>query len=133
MAVAEDDARSQGAAKQWTQSGSQETSKADPDFPHAPHEWTKADADKVAQQEGLDMTDDHWDLLCALHEYYARHEYGGFSVRELHDALDEKFHVKGGYKFLYRLFPGGPVAQGCRLAGLEAPAGAIDKGFGSVV
>jgi hypothetical protein len=24
------------------------------------------------------------------------------------------------------------VAQGCRLAGLKAPAGAIDKSFGSV-
>jgi hypothetical protein len=30
------------------------------------------------------------------------------------------------------LFSGGPVAQGCRLAGLNAPAGAVDRGFGSV-
>ena len=53
-------------------------------------------------------------------------------MRVLHDALDEKFHVKGGMKVLYEMFPGGPVAQGCRLAGLEAPAGAVDKSFGSV-
>jgi len=25
-----------------------------------------------------------------------------------------------------------PVAQGCRIAGLKVPRGAIDKGFGSV-
>lgn len=53
-------------------------------------------------------------------------------MRELHDALDEKFHWKGGIGYLYRLFPGGPIAQGCRIAGLRAPAGAVDRGFGSV-
>ncbi|MGB5339763.1 MAG: sulfite reductase, partial [Gammaproteobacteria bacterium] len=35
-------------------------------------------------------------------------------------------------KYLYTLLPGGPVAQGCRLAGLEPPAGSQDAGFGSV-
>jgi tRNA 2-thiouridine synthesizing protein E len=53
-------------------------------------------------------------------------------VRELHDALDERFHARGGIKFLYEQFPGGPIAQGCRFAGLQAPAGAADKSFGSV-
>jgi tRNA 2-thiouridine synthesizing protein E len=52
--------------------------------------------------------------------------------RELHDALEEKFHIQGGLRYLYRIFPGGPVAQGCRLAGLKVPEGAIDKAFGSV-
>src|SRR5574341_927751 len=47
-------------------------------------------------------------------------------------ALDEKFHRQGGIRRLYLLFPGGPVAQGCPLAGLKAPAGATDRGFGSV-
>jgi tRNA 2-thiouridine synthesizing protein E len=68
----------------------------------------------------------------ALQEYFARHEAVAINLRELHDALDEKFHLQGGIKHLYRLFPGGPVAQGCRIAGPKAPAGAIDKGFGSV-
>ena len=54
-------------------------------------------------------------------------------MREIHDALEEKFHYKGGLKYLYDLFPGGPVAQGCKIAGLHIPAGATDKGFGSAV
>ena len=68
----------------------------------------------------------------ALQEYNARHAEGGINVRELHDALDEKFHEKGGMKYLYGLFPGGPISQGCRLAGIEAPPGSTDTGFGSV-
>ncbi|HEC06486.1 MAG TPA: sulfite reductase, partial [Thiolapillus brandeum] len=34
---------------------------------------------------------------------------------------------------LFSLFPGGPIAQGCRLAGLDMPRGAVDQGFGSIV
>jgi tRNA 2-thiouridine synthesizing protein E len=87
----------------------------DPAFPHAPEGWTRSRALETAKQEGLELGDEHWTAL-----------------RALHDALDEKFHRQGGIRHLYLLLPGGPVAQGCRLAGLRVPAGAIDRGFGSV-
>ena len=105
----------------------------DPDFPYAPADWTREIALNTAAAEGLELTEDHWEIIRALQEYFARHEDLSVNVRELHDALNEKFHSKGGMKYLYQLFPGGPVAQGCRVAGLEAPSGATDKGFGSVV
>ncbi|MGA7801360.1 MAG: TusE/DsrC/DsvC family sulfur relay protein [Gammaproteobacteria bacterium] len=105
----------------------------DPGFPNAPHYWTPATATGVASELGLELQQDHWDTLRALQEYYARHEDGQIQPRDLHDALEERFHGKGGIRYLYQLFPGGPVAQGCRLAGLEPPAGAVDRGFGSVV
>ena len=104
----------------------------DPRFPHAPEGWTPAAATEAARGERLTLGDDHWEALRALQEYFARHEPTAANLRGLHDALDEKFHGKGGIKYLYRLFPGGPVSQGCRLAGLKAPAGAADRGFGSV-
>jgi tRNA 2-thiouridine synthesizing protein E len=103
----------------------------DADFPHAPEGWTRADAEATAKAEGLSMDQDHWAAVRALQDYYARNE-GEIHVRKLHDALDERFHGSGGMKFLYHILPGGPVAQGCRLAGLEPPAGASDKSFGSV-
>ncbi len=101
-------------------------------FPYAPADWSSDEAENIAREEGLNLGNDHWQELQALQEYYSRRDTR-VSVRELHDALDERFHDKGGYKYLYGLFPGGPIAQGCRLAGLEAPAGATDRGFGSVV
>lgn len=101
-------------------------------FPHAPEGWTPAAAQELAQREGLELGEEHWSALRALQEYFARHEPTAINLRELHDALDEKFHRQGGIRHLYLLLPGGPVAQGCRLAGLKAPAGAVDRGFGSV-
>jgi len=102
-------------------------------FPYAPEHWSRDEAFEIARKEGVEMSSDHWEELNALQEYYSRKDATQISVRELHDALDERFHDKGGIKYLYGLFPGGPIAQGCRLAGLEVPAGAVDRGFGSVV
>jgi tRNA 2-thiouridine synthesizing protein E len=102
------------------------------EFPHAPIGWMPEEARLSARQEGLVLTEQHWQVIRALQTFYARHDETGIHRIELHDALDEKFHPQGGIKFLYRLFPKGPVAQGCRMAGLTPPAGAIDLGFGSV-
>lgn len=103
----------------------------DPTFPHAPPDWTRATAEGVAKDEAIDLDSDHWELVRGLQSYFAKHETP--NMRELHDALDEKFHVKGGLKYLYKILPGGPVAQGCRLAGIEPPPGSINSSFGSVM
>ena len=105
---------------------------ADPRFPHAPPDWSCEAAAALADQEHVPLGDDHWAVVRGLQEFFARHEDGVVKIRDLHDALDEKFHHKGGMKYLYTLLPGGPIAQGCRLAGLKPPAGAIDLSFGSV-
>jgi tRNA 2-thiouridine synthesizing protein E len=102
------------------------------EFPHAPSGWSQQSAAELAADEGIALSADHWDAVRALQEFFARHEDPTINARELHDALEERFHARGGMKYLYQLFPGGPVAQGCRLAGLEPPAGSADPGFGSV-
>jgi tRNA 2-thiouridine synthesizing protein E len=112
--------------------GAGEPAGKDPKFPHAPDGWTTAAAIEAAKSEGLTLTDEHWEALRGLQEYCAKHDPNAISLREMHDALDEKFHGAGGIRHLYMLFPGGPIAQGCRMAGLKVPAGAIDRGFGSV-
>ena len=103
---------------------------SDPTFPWAPEDWARDEAETIARTENLDLTEDHWQTIKALQGYFNRVERP--NIRELHDALDEAFHAKGGIKFLYRIFPGGPVAQGCRLAGLPLPVGSEDPSFGSV-
>jgi tRNA 2-thiouridine synthesizing protein E len=101
-------------------------------FRHAPLDWSEDKARAVAAAEGLALGEDHWEIVRALQEFYARHHGVEIRMRELQDALEEKFHHKGGLKYLYTILPGGPIAQGCRLAGLRPPAGAVDLGFGSV-
>jgi len=98
-------------------------------FPNAPKDRDIKTAEEIAEQDDLQLTDDHWEVISALQEYYKKVEFP--KLRQVKDALEEKFHSRGGMKYLYKIIPGGPVAEGCRLAGLEVPAGAIDKSFGS--
>lgn len=105
-------------------------SEAIEDFPNAPRGWSTADAIAVARAEHLELSDDHWELIRALQSFFSRHPDA--RIRKLHDALDERFHTRGGMRYLYQLLPAGPVAQGCRLAGIKPPAGSTDPSFGSV-
>ena len=105
---------------------------AEKGFRFAPPDWTPDMAREAARAEHLSLGEDHWNVVRGLQEFYARQTVAPVSLRDLQDALEEKFHHKGGMKYLYTLFPGGPIVQGCRLAGLKAPTGATDRGFGSV-
>jgi len=102
----------------------------DPDFPRAPADWTRDSAVAAAGADGITLGPDHWEAIRALQAYFATNDKP--NMRELHDALEERFHTKGGLKYLYEAFPGGPIAQGCRFAGLQPPAGTTDTSFGSV-
>jgi len=99
-------------------------------FPNAPTDWDISAAMETAKADGLELNEDHLELIRALQEYYQKVEFP--HMRQIKDALEEKFHSRGGVKYLYQIIPGGPVAEGCRLAGLQVPAGAVDKSFGSV-
>lgn len=99
-------------------------------FPNAPEGWSPEFARQVAEDDGIELTDDHWQVISALQEYYEKVETP--KLRQVKDALNEKFHSKGGIKYLHQVIPTGPIAGGCKLAGLEVPAGAVDKSFGSV-
>ena len=101
-------------------------------FPNAPVDWSPEMALGKAREEGIELEEDHWVVVLALQEFFAHHDDSKqVNRRVLHDALNEKFHHKGGLGHLYRLLPGGPIAQGCRLSGLEAPAGSVDRSYGS--
>ena len=86
---------------------------------------------EMAGKEGIELTDEHLGVVECLRDYYL--ELGeAENGRDLEEMLDEIFAGHGGRKYLWRLFPGGPVTQGMRLAGLPLPPHTGDKGFGTV-
>lgn len=103
---------------------------SNPDFPFAPPDWNEKDATAVAQSMNIEMDEERWEIVRAIQKYCSKHEQ--IKVRELLDALDEKFHYKGGSRYLLRKFPGGPINQGFRIAGLTLPGNSNDTAFGSV-
>lgn len=93
-------------------------------------EWSEEIARRRAAGEGLELTPRHWDVIRFLRDYHGRHGPEETARAVLH-ALEQRFAHDGGKKYLYVLFPGGPVTQGSRIAGLPLPPGAVDASFGT--
>jgi len=100
------------------------------DFPNAPAGWTMHEAKETALSFGIKPGEDHWELVKVLQACYAEDQNP--PIRRLCDALAAVFKPRGGRKHLQQLFPGGPVTQGCAIAGLDAPAGSTNGSVGSV-
>jgi TusE/DsrC/DsvC family sulfur relay protein len=95
-------------------------------------EWSEAAAKRLATEEGIELTDKHWEIIRFLREHYKEHGESR-SARKLLDVLAEKYETDGGRKYLYLLFPKGPVSQGCKIAGLPLPEYSQDRSFGTAV
>lgn len=93
--------------------------------------WTREQAAEAARAEGLELGDKHWEVIDFLRAHYL-HSGPSEHARELAAALDQRFAADGGRKHLYELFPGGPVTQGGRIAGVPVPADSRNPSFGSV-
>jgi tRNA 2-thiouridine synthesizing protein E len=95
-------------------------------------EWNREIAMRTALLEGITMTLAHWEVIEFLRAYYLDHGPAP-SGRALASALEIGFAERGGSKYLFRLFPDGPVAQGSRIAGLPVPPYTEDTSFGSTM
>ena len=88
-------------------------------------EWNKEVAEYIAQTENVNMTEQHWEVVDFLREYYDEYQIAP-AVRVLTKAIGKKLGAdKGNSQYLYDLFPYGPAKQACKIAGLPKPTGCV--------
>ncbi len=93
-------------------------------------EWNESIALARARAEGVEMTEAHWEVVRLVRTHYMEHGAPA-GAHKLSQWLAERYKERGGRKYLYRLFPKGPVTQATRIAGLPLPPGSVDPSFGS--
>ena len=87
--------------------------------------WSKELADIIAKDEDIDMTDEHWEVVNFLRDYYEEYQIAP-AVRVLIKAIKKSMGPdKGNNKYMYELFPYGPAKQACKIAGLPKPTGCV--------
>ncbi len=87
--------------------------------------WSEELAYLIAADEDIDMSDDHWEVVNFLRDYYEEYQIAP-AIRVLTRALKKSLGPeKGSSKYLYELFPYGPAKQACKIAGLPKPTGCI--------
>ena len=88
-------------------------------------QWVPGVAEVMAKEDDLELTDEHWDIINFLREYYEEYQIAP-AVRVLTKAVGKKMGKdKGNSKYLYELFPYGPAKQACKYAGLPKPTGCV--------
>jgi tRNA 2-thiouridine synthesizing protein E len=89
------------------------------------NDWNEDVAKVLAQTDNCDLTENHWEVLRFLREYYEEYQIAP-AVRVLTKAIGKKLGAdKGNSKYLYELFPYGPAKQACKYAGLPKPTGCV--------
>jgi tRNA 2-thiouridine synthesizing protein E len=81
-------------------------------------DWSKELAELIAKEEGLELTEKHWDLIDFLRDEYINHAGNQPNTRAIVKAMSDKWNEKIGQKDIYELFPKDPSKQGGRIAGL---------------
>ena len=82
-------------------------------------DWSEDFVRAQAEQEGLALGNEHWEVIRFLRDYYDRREVQA-AVRDIVRHFRQVWGAeRGSNRYLHALFPrGGPQKQGNRLAGL---------------
>ena len=82
-----------------------------------PSQWNKEIAAEMAKEQGIDLTDKHYEVLEFLR-----------NANEKEETLTIRRVGKSGIvdiKGLYQLFPGGPLKYSSKFAGIPKPASCV--------
>lgn len=87
-------------------------------------EWSDDFVVALANKEGLDLTDEHWQVVRYIRDYYLEHHVQA-QVRAMIKHFTKLWgKEKGSNRYLHDIFPkGGPQKQGNRLAGIHRTRG----------
>jgi tRNA 2-thiouridine synthesizing protein E len=87
-------------------------------------QWSEAFAIAQAEREGLALTDEHWQVVRFIREYYEDHNVQA-QVRDMVMHFRTLWGPeKGNSRYLHDIFPmGGPQKQGNRIAGIRKTKG----------
>lgn len=83
-----------------------------------PNDWDENVAAYLAEQEGIELTDEHWQVIRFMRKYYEDHLIAAdarFVIKFLAEQLGH------GRNRLFKLFPYGYVKQACKIAGMKRP------------
>ena len=87
-------------------------------------EWSEEFVIVRAKEEGLDLTDEHRDVIEFIRDYYEEKNVQA-PVRDMIRHFKKTWgKEKANTRYLHKIFPlGGPQKQGNRLAGVRKPKG----------
>ena len=82
-----------------------------------PTQWNEDVAKEFAKEEGIDLTDKHFEVISFLREKQAAGDV--LTIRKVGNSGIVNI------KEMYQLFPGGPLKKSSRIAGIPKPSSCV--------
>jgi len=90
-----------------------------------PDDWNGAVAEALAAADSIELTEAHWEIVHFIRAYYQRYKHLP-NQRVFTQAVRKQLgEEKGNSRYLYRLFPDGPLKYACKIGGLPKPTSCI--------
>jgi tRNA 2-thiouridine synthesizing protein E len=88
-------------------------------------DWNPVVAEEIAREEGIELSDAHWEIIQLLRDFYHEYEISPamrILVKTVRTQLGEE---KGSSIYLLQLFPGSPAKIASKIAGLPKPTNCL--------
>lgn len=85
------------------------------------NDWNEAVAQQLALQNGIRLTEAHWEIIQFIRSYYQHYQHlpnTRMFTKAIAKTLGED---KGNSHYLHQLFPDGPLKYACKIGGLPKP------------
>jgi TusE/DsrC/DsvC family sulfur relay protein len=83
-----------------------------------PSEWDEQVAADLAKAEGIELIDEHWDVIWFMRSYLDEHQI----APDVRHVMKHLTVLRGaGRNRVFELFPYGYVQQACKIAGMKRP------------
>ena len=83
--------------------------------------WTQSLGERLAKQDKFALNQNHWQIIDLVRNIYLKTETTPpmrLLIKVIKNQLDEE---KASSRYLYQLFPDGPVRLACKYGGLPKP------------
>lgn len=86
------------------------------------NDWSPAVTQAWAEEDGVQLGDDHWTLIDFLHRFYQEFEIAPEMPILSRNLCKDQHNCRWTRTYIKKLFPNG-AKTACRYAGLPAPVG----------
>lgn len=85
------------------------------------HDWSEAIARALAEKDGIELTDNHWEIINLMRDFYKQYNIAPIRkllLKTIRERLGDK---KASRDYLLSLFPNDVQIEGTKIAGLPVP------------
>lgn len=86
-----------------------------------PSDWNTEVAQAIADKEDIQLTDDVWEVVNYVRDYYDENQCIPEHRRLLQELRKRHGKERATRKYIYNMFPYGYGQQACKIAGMRVP------------